>query len=614
MRISQINTIPYTNNCFFKHYCPPNSKNPKTAVPADTVLNFLNCVGTYNIQFGAAKLPFYAISSDGSYKKYTDRKQAVQELSLAKSNIAECLQGKRSSTHGYAFIYSSEIEQEDDSGNVIVNNDKIATIAQALEESEALKDKPIPIYAIDRKGNYRKFPSKYNAAKVLKINPAHINRILNKELKTSKEYTFVFPDEIENEAQNSEKLVDGSKLADVVFSAFEGKSTPIYAVDKNGIYQKFPSAKNAAEVLSLEPANISKCLNGERKRCGNYTFVRADEIETTDTFGDVSIDIDTLQKINLEMRIKDSFVPVYSVSSNGNCKRFESKKHAADFLGINIGSIGQCLLGYNEVVNGYAFVRAEDVEQITPDGEIKLNYDVLKRKYEAANKNSVYAIYKDGHFEKYITQADAARKLNLKRKKISDCVIGIKNRVHGRVFIKAGDVETFKDGKILLNSQLIKKFALELAKPDVKAVYAFDSKGVPMRFSSSKEASKTLSISASCVNNCLSENGRISKGYRFIYAENFEHIDENGNIVVDYEKIDAISDEINPKNKRLINKYGKIFAIKDVNVFEYKDVRAAARAFDISMDEMIFMLENGRNRTNRKNTIKGCVFTSEYDS
>lgn len=614
MKISQINTIQYKNNYLLNNYDHKNSKNNKTALSSDTILNFLNCVGNYNIKFGAAKSPFYAISSDGNYKKYTDRKQAEQELSLAKSNIAECLQGKRSSTHGYAFIYASEIEQENNTGDITVNNEKIETIVQSLKDYEVSKDKPIPVYAIDRDGNYKKFPSKNNAAKVLKINLPHIIRILNKELKTSKGYTFVFPEEIEKESANNTKYVDNSMLTEVVFSAFEdSNSTPVYAIDKKGIYQKFPSVRNAAKTLSLEPANISKCLNGDHKRTGNYTFIRAEEIETTDKFGNVTVDIDTLEKINSETQIRDSFVPVYSIDSNGNCKRYANKRQAADFLGIDISTLSHCLLGYYDVINGYAFVKAEDVEQITTDGETKLNYDVLKEKYEAANKNSVYAIYKDGHFEKYKTQTEAAKKLNLRRNKISDCVNGISNKVAGRIFIKASDVETFKEGNISLNMQLIKKFALELAKPSIKAVYSFDQNGIATRYSSSKEASETLLISASRVKNCLLGNTKVSNGYRFIYAKNFEHIDSDGKLVVDYDKIDAISDEINPENKRLIKKYGKIFAIKGVNVYEYKDIREASRALEISQDEIIYMLKNGRNRKDGTNTLKDCVFTSEKD-
>ena len=40
----------------------------------------------------------------------------------------------------------------------------------------------------------------------------------------------------------------------------------------NNFIQSFPSIKVAAEKCQLQPANIRKCANGERKRCGNYKW------------------------------------------------------------------------------------------------------------------------------------------------------------------------------------------------------------------------------------------------------------------------------------------------------------------------------------------------------
>ena len=75
-----------------------------------------NIRNNYNVSFSGSGRAFYAIREDGSYQRFTDRKTAENELSLAKTNIAECIQGKRNNTHGFGFIYADEIETADKNG------------------------------------------------------------------------------------------------------------------------------------------------------------------------------------------------------------------------------------------------------------------------------------------------------------------------------------------------------------------------------------------------------------------------------------------------------------------------------------------------------------------
>ena len=590
--------------------------NVKTSTLSnDTVLNYMQILGKYNISFCAAKADFYAINQDGTYKKYSDRKVAQEELSLAKSNIAECLQGKRTATHGYGFIYASKIETTDGNGNTIIDSEKLNAKILEIQTATQKKDTPIPIYAIDKTGKCQKFNSKYQAAKTLGISTPAVLRVLDKELKKTGGYTFVYPNEIEVDDDSSEPTISREKLSQIVFHAFEeSRETPIYAIDEYGKYQRFSGIRKASRELEVESANISRCLSGNANRAGNYAFIRAEEVERKDKYNFTVIDTEKIRKLNEETKVRDSFVPIYAIGLDGKQKRFENKQRAANALGMDISELNHCLQGRYNVCHGYAFALAEDVETIDANGKIKLDYSILKDRYEEVSKTAVYAISQDGSFKKFATQTQAAEELGLSRTKITDCISGLSTRVHDKSFVKASDIETYENGNIFVNKAVIKLFANELSKPRTKAIYCFDKQGKIKRYDSAKQVIEELQISKSGVQEVLTGKRASTKGYYFVYAENFEKRNEDGTIAVDSKKLDAIAEDINPEIRKRREQYGRIFALKDVNVYEYENLGEAARALGIDEEKIAKFLRYNTNPDDRtQNTIEGYVFTSWKD-
>ncbi len=585
----------------------------KEHVSAAHILNCLNIKSNYNLAFTGSTRAFYAISSDGDYQKFTDRAAAQNTLSLAKTNIAECLQGKRLATHGYGFVYADEIETQDENGNCIVDEDKLN--AKIMQINTASKENTSsPVYAIDEDGKHKKYPSKYKASKELGVTHPHIIGCINKTLHKTGGYTFVLPEEIETVDENGNITVDRKKLQQIVYAAFgENNSTPVYAINEHGMYKRYSGIRKAAQELNLEPANISRCLGGRQKRVGNYAFVKAQDVEITDENNRVSVDKKKIRELNQDSLVRERYVPVYVISSDGKFTRYDSKNQAAKAIGIEVHDINHCLKGRFNTFKGYAFALASDFELMDKAGKKGINYDLLKRKLEDINKNAVYAIKKDGSYIKFINQNEAARQLGLNRAKISQCVRGEVTRTSEYGFVKASDVEEFNNGIITVNTKLLKRIGIELSMPQVKAVYAFNSDGTYTRYGSAKEASEKLSLNKSAVKQCLCGQQKTSGGYRFVYAENFEDIDEEGRIIVNYNKLDEISHQINPSIKRNLMKYGKIYALRGVNIKEFDNVREAARALNINEDSIIYFLKNGRNPQNGKNHIDSYVFTCECD-
>ncbi len=581
---------------------------------SNAIFNNHNIMRNCNLTFSGSGKAFYAIREDGSYQRFTDRKTAENELSLAKTNIAECLQGKRNNTHGFGFIYADEIETDDKNGQNIVDKEKLKTAVDRLINSIAATECTVPVYAVDEKGKWRKFPSKYQASKALDINTPRIIRCLNKELNKTGGYTFVFPEEIETIDEQGQTIVDIKKLREFVSSAFTDSSmTSVYAIDSKGFYRKYSGVRKAARELGLDSVNISKCLNGKQKRAGEYTFVRSKDVERLDNYGNVIIDTAKIKEINYNSFQRKGAVPIYVISPDGSFKKYDSKKQAAQSIGIENTDINHCLDGRYTCFKGYAFALADDVEISGENGRPKINYGLIKEKYTELNKNAVYAIHKDGSYKKYMTQTEAAKSLGLRRTKISQCINGESTKVSDYTFVKASDVESFDNGKITINTTLLKKFALELASSGLKAVYVFDPSGHYTRYDSTKSIAEDLSLSKSGIKECLRGKQDKSKGYIFMYADNFEKADENGNIIIDYDKLDEISAGINPDLARQMTKYGKIYAVNGITTQEFENVRKASRALNIDENLIIYYLKNGRNSQNGEMSINGLVFTCECD-
>ncbi|MBQ4122445.1 hypothetical protein IJD44_01795 [bacterium] len=473
--------------------------------------------------------------------------------------------------------------------------------------------KGISFYAIDENGNYKKYDSKNKAVRELKTNNNLLTECLNGTRKTTAGHTFVLAEKIEHTDKDGNIIIDQVKIEEITNSAFDkGKRTPIYAVDENGQYRKYADIKIAAKAFSAHPSHILSCLNGgAQKRIKNYAFVRAEDVERTDSNNHTILDTTKLRQIGQESSLRKSFVPIYAIGIDGSYKRYENKKRTARLFGIDNSTLTKYLQDKCNSDMGYAFIYASELEKKGQNNETALDYDLLKRKFEQINEKAVYAISKDGVCQKYISQADAARKLNLDSDRISRCINGRNSMVNGYVFVKASDIDSFENGILTRNSKLIKKFANELSKQRVKAIYSFDSEGNYRRHTSIKTVVDDLSVYTSSVRKCLSGEYRATHGYKFIYAENFEEMDEDGNLVVNYDKLDEISYEINPERKKTIDKLGKIYAIKSDKIEEFENLRVASRTLGIDETAIIYYLRNGTNPTDGTYAINKYVFASE---
>lgn len=91
------------------------------------------------------KNAIYAIDKFGNYKRYENATDAIRELGLPKktASISLCLNGYQKSTHGYTFVRAIDVENKDENGRIIIDENTIKEIATSRlhKRNESFLDK-----------------------------------------------------------------------------------------------------------------------------------------------------------------------------------------------------------------------------------------------------------------------------------------------------------------------------------------------------------------------------------------------------------------------------------------------------------------------------------------
>lgn len=94
---------------------------------------------------------------------------------------------------------------------------------------------------------------------------------------------------IQSSSYNSENYINDLSINNFQLSklfintiSFSRKPVQIYAIDPEGNYQGFNSAKEASEELGISSSSISMVLSGKLKQAKGCTFVRVGNVEFAD--------------------------------------------------------------------------------------------------------------------------------------------------------------------------------------------------------------------------------------------------------------------------------------------------------------------------------------------
>lgn len=256
---------------------------------------------------------------------------------------------------------------------------------------------------------------------------------------------------------------------------------------------------------------------------------------------------------------------IYAIDEELNCRKFRNQKIAAQALGMekSIAAISSCITGRRNKGNGLYFVKASEVETENENGEKILDLEKVKN---AINKRkpirAIYAIDKYGNYQKFDSQVDAAKKLDLN---VSLIQIGRNLRSDGifsdgYTFVYPEEIEEVDEqGKVFVSEKKVKEH-IDSIEAKMGYFYAIDKDGYYKKYKQKKEAAGDLGLhsNTSNISYCLSGKTRTAGGFIFVLPEAIETTDKNGNKVVDIALVQQLIEErfSNPNAIYSIDKFG----------------------------------------------------------
>ncbi|MGM9993106.1 MAG: NUMOD1 domain-containing DNA-binding protein [Candidatus Avigastranaerophilus sp.] len=488
------------------------------------------------------------------------------------------------------FVSKKNVELNSSSGAVFSSLDALANYN--ISFSGINKPKPedstaVSIYAVDKDGNYKKYSSIKAAARELGATDSNISKCLKGKQNTAAGHGFLYASEVEILGKNGNYAVDRRKIEKKRLFVEQVLSSlpvirPFYAVDSEGNYTKYERNRDAMKDLGISHSCIARCLNGERDTSGGYAFVYADEVETDDGNGNVIVNINIPQ----EKFGQRTPVPIYSINEKGQLRKYLSVGAAASAVCAPRRNVEACLKNERETAMGYAFVRADELEVKDKKGKVFLNQDIIEEKFRQVVKHAIYVVDAKGVYTRYDSYSKASDELGISEASLLFCANGVQKGVNGYTVIKASYVETLKDGKVVINRDLLKKFAQEAHKLAPRAVVALDENKHRQKFADKKAAAEALGLNLRGIANCLTGKQKTTGGYSFVYE-----------------------DEI-VKRKR---KPFMVYALdRGGEVHEFKSLDEAAQKLNVDKEEIEIFLRKGTTR-DKKTTLNGYVFSTAND-
>lgn len=407
----------------------------------------------------------------------------------------------------------------------------------------------------------------------MKINFPVINTISYKKINYSKKA-------IDNSKNKNNTIAMLDYLNNTSLS-FQGRPPiPVYAIFKDGSYQKFNSKYHASVKLGIDAGDVVRGTKEDVKNKRSVIFVEANKIERKKEDGSIVVD-----EIELQKQIQKFKSAIYAISPEGQFIKFETRKEAADTLNADGPSITHCLQGKVKTVKGYTFVYAKNIEKQDKLGNTyvpKETVDLLLRFIK--NENSVYSVLPDGTYKKFVSQAEALRYYNMRGNAVNKCVNGELKTVRGMTFVRASEIEkSIAGGEKKVDKKKLEKILQRFKVP----IYAIDEKGNYSKFATRKEAAETLKLDASSISACLS--GKVNRvgTYTFFRADEIEEKNEKGEMIIPQTKI----------NEALMNFKTAIYAVdKKGNYILFKSRKEAEETLQLDGPSITHCLQ-GKAKT-----------------
>lgn len=475
------------------------------------------------------------------------------------------------------------------------------------------KTSAVPVYAIDRDMNCKKFASGNKAAQELGVPYPSVSKCLSGKGKYAGDYCFTRACDIEILQDDGTYKIDMDKVKQIYETAqiarTEGanvRKQALYAIDKEEKLQGFESVAEAAKALNVNHSNISSCLSGTKgcNSAGGYVFFKAETLEMKDEDGNMVLDEEKFKKA--VERVREVFsspyaaekLPVYAIYKDGSYKKYDAVTRAVKELKVDYKTIITCLSRKDKFIGDYTFILASAVETVKKDGSIKVNEEKIKEKasrVQIARENdtsirgkAVYAInLSDNSIRRFGRSNHAAKELGIPLANVSSCLSGKYKTVGGYVFIPAYKIEIEEGGVKRISEEKLMAALKEIA--DSYITHAgrkkSDTKGRPANYN------KLLHMTFS----------------REVFARPTAQTGEATESIKKSLRFSRLTD-IGMKEKKKYIKLGQIYAVKpNGDYLEFENYRLACEFLDIDAEELYKLLKGSTNKYN------GLLFSCDGD-
>ncbi len=441
---------------------------------------------------------------------------------------------KINSIINFSKIYNSNIqtlqtkskkEQDNNNNNKIGLDSLKGNLFSSIKLS--FKSKPkVPVYVIDKDGSCKKFASQKEAAAHLDSYSSDVSQAARKGY-TIKGKSIVKASEIEQIDKDGNIVVDKDKIKEII----KNSDKRLYAIKYNGEYKECSSQKEAREFIGCDKSNLRALIYGTINTLNGYTVIKASEAETLDDKGETVIDVEKIEKIarNIDKRI-------YIISKEGVYRQCSNQSEAAQIIGTDPSNVSAVLNNRSRTIKGFFVIKASDIETKDKEGRIVTDEKKLSEIMKNLDKN-IYVFNQYGEYKKFASRKEAAQFIGCNICSIGQVLNGSAKTINGYSIVRASEVEERNQaGTIKVDEEKIK----ELSKKINRGVYVISQDGTYKKYSTPKETSRALNISAKSIINVLAHKAKTTGGFRMVRAADIETLDNNGNVAVDEEKLREI--------------------------------------------------------------------------
>ena len=313
-------------------------------------------------------LAVYSRDENGILTKYENQSAFAKEQGISTVSVSAAVLGRLKTVCGFNLIPAVKIETVSESGEIIVDKQKVIDYL-----SENIRDEKV-VYTVSPKLEYKRYASKKELAEKNGMNYSSM-------IKTSRTVTpngdyIIEAGKIEDYDDSLQLVVNKSKLAKLVAERISNEK--ICVIDINMNIEEYENLESVAVALERKVPTIRTTLwNPDiHKSVADRVVVRASEIEIIDENGNVSIDRKKVAKLVRDRLCKSA---VYLVDDKGQCKKYKNRFSAASAYGCSPSA------SQNVRINGYVLVDASLIEEIEEDGSITLNQEKIAEYAKISN-------------------------------------------------------------------------------------------------------------------------------------------------------------------------------------------------------------------------------------